>query len=115
MEITKKWIQEMIDNHAWGLTENKWHAINVLAGLLDGAIMHNHSKELEKKILLIEREKKALVEEGETKCNEIAKLKKEIDKACDLLNDYNKAFRNICTMHPRVKKKEWLERIKGNE
>lgn len=115
MEIAKKWIQEMIENPAWGRTENKWHAINVLAGLLDGAMSYNRSKELEKKVLLLEREKKALAEEGETKCNEIAKLKKEINKACDLLNDYNKAFRNICTMHPRVRKNEWLERVREDE
>lgn len=106
MSKARLWIQEMIEHQEWGRTPNKWEAINEIARLIDG------STDKDKKISILERENKALAEEGELKCNEIEKLKSEVDKALDLLDCYNKAFVNICDQHPRIEKDEWRKKVK---
>ena len=111
MENARKWIQEMIDNPSWGRTPNKWDAINEICRLLDDNI-YSHAKELDNKLFILERENKALAEEGELKCEEIERLKNELDKACELLDGYNKAIVNLCDKHPRIDKEEWRKRVK---
>lgn len=98
MSKARIWIQEMIDHPEWGRTENKWDAINEIAGLID-------------KVALLQRENKALVEEGGIKCSEIERLKMQLNKTFDLLDGYNQAFVNICCNHPRITKEEWKEKV----
>lgn len=110
MSKARLWIQEMIDHPEWGRTENKWDAINEIGKLLDGRSLE-HSKRLEDKLLTMKLQIKLLTEDGELKCDEIAKLKKDLNKACELLDKYNQAFRNLCENHPRVEKEQWRKVI----